>query len=100
MKTIFKELYNKISDRHPIIDSMIHRIYYRKPFNRIKRMIRGKNNVITSHNYVILSSVIYDIKGNDNKIEIMDGCILNNVTFYIRGDGHRVINYSLKCSQI
>lgn len=35
--------------------------------------------------------VKFDVVGNDNTIEIHEGCYLNQVTFYIRGDHHRII---------
>jgi acetyltransferase-like isoleucine patch superfamily enzyme len=38
-----------------------------------------------------MSSVAFKINGDGNTIEINDGCVLNNVTFYIRGNNHRVL---------
>lgn len=54
------------------------------------RKIRGNNNVIRSENSK-LSSVIFDIKGNDNQIDIQEGAVLKNVTFHIRGDKHKIL---------
>jgi acetyltransferase-like isoleucine patch superfamily enzyme len=39
----------------------------------------------------ILSSVEFDIHGNDNKILIREDCVLNNVRFYIRGNNHSIL---------
>ena len=90
MKIRLKQLYKKIDSSYPFIGSLIRRFYNRKPFNSIKRMVYGNNNVI-SYNNAILSSVIFDIRGDDNTIEIKEDCILNNVVFNIRGNGHRVL---------
>ena len=35
-----------------------------------------------------LSSATFDIEGANNRIEIGDGCILENVIFYVRGHDH------------
>lgn len=53
-------------------------------------MVHGNNNTV-NYNNATLSSVVFDVKGDDNKIEIMEGCILNNVKFYVRGNNHRVL---------
>ncbi len=90
MKERLRKYYKLVSQRYPFIGSLIKRIYYRKPLNKVKRKISGINNVIIYKN-AILSSVFFDISGNENTIEIMDDCILNNVKFYIRGDGHRIL---------
>ncbi|MCI5146019.1 MAG: hypothetical protein D3923_10930 [Candidatus Electrothrix sp. AR3] len=90
MKETLRKLYKKVSHRYPLIGSLINRIYYRKPFNSVKRKISGNNNTIMYGN-AILSSVFFNISGNDNTIEIMDDCFLTNVVFYIRGDGHKVL---------
>jgi len=91
MRTNLRELYKKINKSHPFVGSLIYRIYRRKPFNKINRMIQGRNNTISYKYATILTSVIFDIKGNGNRIEIGEKSILNNVKFHIRGHNHRVI---------
>jgi acetyltransferase-like isoleucine patch superfamily enzyme len=38
-----------------------------------------------------LSSVVFDIRGDCNNVQIKEGCILRNVTFYIRGNNHKIL---------
>lgn len=90
MKEKLRRLYERISQRYPFVGSLIKRLYYQKPFNSVKRKVSGNNNSVMYGN-AILSSVFFDISGNDNSIEIMDDCLLNNVVFYIRGDSHKVL---------
>lgn len=90
MKKRLRENLKRVSHRYPFVGLMIKRIYYRKLFNKVKRNIKGKNNRVSYKN-AILSSVSFDIKGNENKIQILDDCILNNVLFSIRGNGHRIL---------
>lgn len=87
MKEALRKLHKGISHRYPFVGLLFKRLYYR---HRIKRKISGNNNTIMYGNS-ILSSVLFDITGNENTIEIMDDCILNNVVFYIRGNGHKVL---------
>lgn len=84
-----RELYIKIDNNYPSIGLVLRRIHHKKLLNSVRRLIRGKNNKIVYKN-AILSSVVFDIDGNDNKIHIKEGCILNNVMFYIRGNNHRI----------
>jgi len=81
-----KQIFKKIVSSHPLINSLMRRIFYRKIFS----IIHGKNNTISYEN-ALLSSVIIDIRGDGNTIDIQEGCILNNVTFRIRGNGHKVL---------
>jgi acetyltransferase-like isoleucine patch superfamily enzyme len=84
-----RQLYEGISNKYPSIGFLIRRIYNRKVFNSVRRSIRGCNNKIIYSN-AILSSVIFDICGNNNLIEIKEGCCLNNVNFHIRGNNHEI----------
>jgi acetyltransferase-like isoleucine patch superfamily enzyme len=90
MRTNLKQQFKRVSNKYPMIGSILMRIHLRKPLNSIKRKIKGRNNRII-HNNAILSSVLFDISGNGNTIEIMGNCILNNIVFYVRGNGHRVL---------
>jgi acetyltransferase-like isoleucine patch superfamily enzyme len=90
MNMRLKELYEKIDESYPFFGALIRRIHHRKALNHVRRLIGGNNNTV-SYKYAILSSVVFDIKGDGNKIEIKEGCILNNVKFYIRGNNHRVL---------
>jgi acetyltransferase-like isoleucine patch superfamily enzyme len=72
-----------------VLVDIIRRIHHRHPINSLKKKIVGKGNKIV-HAHSILSSVIFDINGNDNLVHIGAGCVLNNVLFYIRGDHHQI----------
>jgi len=88
MKTRLKEQFKKSLKSHPVLGSIIRNIYYLK-MNRINRVIHGDNNTI-SYKSSILSSVVFNVRGNGNKIEIKAGCILNNVAFNILGNNHTI----------
>ena len=47
------------------------------------------NNVI--NNMGTLINVSYDIKGDNNLIELMQGCSLTNVKIFIRGNNHKLM---------
>jgi acetyltransferase-like isoleucine patch superfamily enzyme len=89
VKSIFGLIYTNLDQRFPVMGRLTRCISPHKPFNKVKRVICGKQNVILWGNS-ILSSVFFDIKGDRNHIEIQDGCSLNHVTFHIRGDDHRI----------
>jgi acetyltransferase-like isoleucine patch superfamily enzyme len=89
MKERLKIIYKVINQKHPALGSLLWRLYCWKPFNNDQKKIKGKNNVI-NYNGSILSSVVFDIVGNNNKIEIKNSCFLKSVTFYIRGNNHSV----------
>tara|TARA_R110001592_G_scaffold338346_2_gene625351 strand:+ start:1839 stop:2558 length:720 start_codon:yes stop_codon:yes gene_type:complete len=90
MKEKLRRLYKSISYSYPSIGFLIKRLILKKPFNSIKRKIRGNNNTLLIERS-ILSSVTFDISGDNNFIKISDNCLLSNVVFYIRGDGHSIL---------
>jgi acetyltransferase-like isoleucine patch superfamily enzyme len=51
--------------------------------------IRGHGNIVTVGT-ARLSGVAFDVRGNDNRIQIADGCRLRGVRFFIRGDRNAV----------
>ena len=55
---------------------------------RYKRPISGKNNVIINNG--VLLNVKYDIAGDNNSIEIMQGSVLSDMMIFIRGDNHKL----------
>ena len=59
----------------------------RKP--NVQFIVHGNNSI--RFKQAKLTSVIFDIHGNDCVIEIGEGSILNNVYFYLRGDNHRIL---------
>ena len=89
MKEQLKEIYRIINQKYPKMGSLMWRLYSRQPFNKIRKKIKGKNNVI-NYDRSVLSSVVFDIVGNNNKIEIKNSCFLESVIFYIRGNNHAV----------
>jgi acetyltransferase-like isoleucine patch superfamily enzyme len=90
MKEILRKLLKVTSHRYPFIGFLIKRLNRRPIVNSVKRKVKGKNNTII-YSGAILHSVLFDISGNDNVLEIMGDCILTNVIFYIRGNGHRIL---------
>lgn len=83
MKTHFNRTY-KLT-----IGALFHRICNRGPFSGVRKIIRGNNSI--NHKNAKFSEVVFDITGEDNAIEIKEDCTLNNVTFYIRGNNHKVL---------
>lgn len=59
-------------------------------FNSVRIKVKGKDNEI-GFKGAKLDDVTFEIIGNDNIIEIKDGCHLKNVKFYVRGNHHRVL---------
>jgi len=51
--------------------------------------IQGKNNIIINNG--ILENVKYDIVGDNNLIEIMQGSVLSDMLFFMRGNNHKFI---------
>jgi acetyltransferase-like isoleucine patch superfamily enzyme len=90
MKEKLKILYAFIAQKIPILGQMMDRIRYRKPSNSIKKRIHGKNNKIT-YKGSVLRSVIIDIVGDGNTIEIKNSCFLETVIFNIHGNNHSII---------
>ena len=86
---IFGKFYRKINLESPVIGNLLWRIYNIFSFNRVRRKIHGRNNKIV-YRQAVLSSVLFDISGDNNTIEINERCVLNNVKFYIRGDNHKI----------
>jgi len=84
-------LYQKLIQIHPIIETLARRTWPQIPLIRIN----GENNSIVYED-ATLSSVFFDIQGNGNRIEIGDACYLNMVYFRIRGDNH-TLHIDRKC---
>lgn len=57
---------------------------------RLKKSVKGKANIITIADSVILYNCSIDIKGDYNQIEIEELSRFNNVRFYIRGDNNKI----------
>ena len=89
MKPISRLIYTTLDQRFPMIGRLIRRVCPGEPFSKVRRVIRGEQNVIRWGNS-ILSSVFFDIEGDRNRIDIQDGCFLKEVTFHLRGDDHRI----------
>ena len=73
----------------PPLAVLMQRIHYRRPVNTVRRRIRGQGNRIV-YRGSILTSVVFDVVGNGNTIEIAPGCLLNGVRFRVRGDDHEI----------
>ena len=84
-----KSYYHSINEKYPKLGRLLYRLYIKRPFNSVKKKIKGKNNNL-SYNGSILQSVVFDIIGNNNSINIEPDCLLEGVTFVIRGNNHKV----------
>jgi len=80
----------KYSQWYRSLQYFINRLSLGYPFNKVRKKISGTNNQIQYKN-AILTSVTFDIKGNQNRIVIRKNCFMNDVFFYIRGDNHEII---------
>lgn len=85
-----KLFFHFIDKRCPVIGSLLRGLRSGKLFNRARYNVFGENNTIQFSGSV-LSSVVFDILGNDNKILIEQDCELDGVTFFFRGNGHSVL---------
>jgi acetyltransferase-like isoleucine patch superfamily enzyme len=56
--------------------------------NKYRKSITGKKNVIK--NKGVCLNVKYDIIGNNNTVEILNGTILADLNIYISGDNHKL----------
>ncbi|HLP97565.1 MAG TPA: acyltransferase [Sideroxyarcus sp.] len=72
-----------------MMGALLRRIYSLRHFNTVRKRIRGSKNQIAFRK-AILKSVLFDISGNNNRIEIGEGARLNSVVFFIRGDNHNI----------
>ena len=60
---------------------------YQRLNNRFKKPVSGKNNKIV--NKGVMLNVKYDIIGNNNVVEVMQGAVLSDMTIYMRGNNHK-----------
>lgn len=88
-----KERIKKFVKKYPIIEKYIRIIINRESLIklRIKKDIKGIDNLINIDKSAILNNCIIDIVGDFNEIEINESAILNNVTFFIRGNKNKII---------
>lgn len=63
--------------------------FFRSLKKRYGKQVRGRNNVIV--NKGLRQNTRYDIKGNNNRVEIGAGTILSNMRIFMRGDNHTLI---------
>jgi len=57
--------------------------------NGLRRRIRGRENLFRADG-AALTNIQVDLIGDDNQVVIGEGCVLHNVIFRIRGNGHRI----------
>jgi acetyltransferase-like isoleucine patch superfamily enzyme len=75
--------------KFPLLRSTLRRAFITLESTNNRRKVKGNNNQINI-NESILKNTSIDICGDDNTIEIKSQTIIDNLTFYIRGSGHRV----------
>lgn len=71
--------------------NLIKHIYLKNIFNISVKNVKGKFNIIDYNYNSILKKVDFYIRGDNNKIIIMDKCILKNVKFIIKGNDNEII---------
>ena len=78
-----------LSEQYPAVYRFI--LYFLSSIFNLssRRKIKGKGNIV-SYRGSFLRYCRFDISGNNNRIEIAQECRLNNVEFFIRGDGHLI----------
>lgn len=59
---------------------------YQRFSNKYKKPILGKNNIIS--NKGVMLNVKYDIVGDNNVVEVMQGAVLSDMMIYMRGNNH------------
>jgi len=89
LRAQLKLIFYKISEKSPKLAIVLKRVFHRIPFDTGKKSIKGKNNRLISKN-AILKNVDFDVNGDNNQIEIEDLCLLYGVTFYLRGNNHKI----------
>ncbi len=85
MSTILTKTHQILCKTFPFLRVLSQKLRGHNP----NRRIRGENNTVHSGD-ADLSSVVFDIKGNHNTVELGEGCTLNHVTIYMRGDHHHL----------
>lgn len=74
----------------PWLYAWVQRVRYHIWWNSSRQRVQGRDNRIISKN-ALLQRCAFDIQGHDNQVVIGGGSVLRNVTFRIRGDGHRIL---------
>lgn len=87
MKNFLKRIVTKI----PFAGAFARRLYRRRNTVNVTRKVKGGNSI--NYEGAKLSSVIFDIEGENSKITIGENCSLSNFKFYIRGNNHLVLIY-------
>lgn len=72
------------------ISPRLARTIWRRVHCSVRARLHGAGNVLR-YESAVLRAVDFRIEGSRNVIEIGDGAHLQNVTFYIRGDDHRIV---------
>ena len=78
--------------KYPIVEKYLRVLYNGQNLQDLKpkKIIKGKDNIFLIDQLSTLLTCSFDIVGNNNSIEIQEGCILNNVLFFIRGDNNKI----------
>lgn len=84
-----KEIFMAISRKWPALAVFIFSCYKGSFLNRIKKRTIGKQNIISVKG-AVLSSVEFDVIGNNNCILIDPFSCLENVKFLLRGNNHKI----------
>lgn len=74
---------------YPQIKNIVKKIFYKWQSRNNTTNIKGNNNQIKASDS-ILKNVSFDICDDHNLISIGSKTIIENLTFYIRGSGHRI----------
>ncbi len=83
------KLIQTLDRRLPLLAAAIRRLTGKKKIEPFRTLIEGDNNTIR-HEGARLWDVVFEVYGDNNLIEIGEGCVVKNVRFYIRGRNHRL----------
>lgn len=84
MKKILKKAVKKL----PFIGPLASRMRQKNRHVNVTRKIKGRNTI--DYEGARLSSVVFDIEGDNNCISIGENCVFNNFRFYVRGNNHSI----------
>ncbi len=84
-----KNLIRILDQKLPAFAARLRKLTGKEIPEPFQKNIQGNHNTIR-HENARLVSVVFDIRGDNNTIEIGEGCVLKKVRFFIRGHNHRI----------
>jgi acetyltransferase-like isoleucine patch superfamily enzyme len=82
----------KILKKNRLLFFLAKKIQYRSLFRISSKSIRGRGNLISVSKRSMLFDVLIRIIGNNNSIQIDEGCVLERVSIFIKGNNKIIIS--------